>query len=79
MQPRDHVLVRVCDGCSRAHLDVVQTERAVVCTYGVPQQRQIPSTGSWEPFELDASCAMPREMVFGSGHRRPPYRDPLSD
>lgn len=45
MQLSDHVLVRVCDGCNHGHLDVVQTERAVfICTCGISQQRQIPST-----------------------------------
>lgn len=45
MQLGDHVLVRVCDGWNHGHLDVVQTERAVfICTCGISQQRQIPST-----------------------------------
>lgn len=30
MQLKDHVPVRVCDGCNHGHLDVVQREKAVV-------------------------------------------------
>lgn len=78
MQLSDHVLVRVCDGCNRGHLDVVQTERAVfICTCGISHRGRFPQLGG--SCELERSCAMPQEMVLGSRHGRPPHRNPLSD